>query len=242
MFERTKTMWRRLLGQPGPEAGGTTAIGEDDRRASERYATDIPTTYKLAGAPDSERYTASVRNLSLGGINLLGECDFKPGEMISLDLPRAGKNRPNSILACVVHCAAEKEGKWSLGCTFSRELGDEDLEAFGARRELADAADKRHWKRFQTSITSNFQLAATDDPHLYPARVLDVSASGVGLLCDRFVENGSLLSVELHNARGTTERTMLACIVHVMQQTDGKWALGCNFIRSLSEEDLGALV
>ncbi len=56
------------------------------------------------------------------------------------------------------------------------------------------------------------------------------------------MENGALLSVELHNSAGTTERTMLACVVHVNRHEDGGWALGCNFIRSLGEEDLNALV
>jgi hypothetical protein len=242
MFERTKTMWWKLLGQPGVSSHGATATSEDDRRESVRFQTEIPTTFKLAGVPDDKRLSAFVRNISLGGTNLLSEQPFEPGQMISLELPRLGTPARTNVLACVVHCAPEKEGQWSLGCTFSRELPDEDLEAFGARRDPGFPPDKRQWKRFQTDLTAAFQLAATDDQTSHPAKVLDVSPSGVGLLADRFVENGSLLSVALHNARGTTERTMLACIVHVLQQTDGKWALGCNFIRSLSEEDLGALV
>ena len=38
------------------------------------------------------------------------------------------------------------------------------------------------------------------------------------------------------------KRTILACVVHVTTQASGEWALGCNFIRELSEEDLKALV
>jgi len=72
--------------------------------------------------------------------------------------------------------------------------------------------------------------------------VLDISASGVGPAgWIATSENGTLLSVELHNATGTKERTMLACVVHVTSQSDTAWGLGCNFIRSLSEEDLRAL-
>ena len=74
------------------------------------------------------------------------------------------------------------------------------------------------------------------------AFVIVFAVTGVGLLVDRAIENGALLSVELHNAAGTTERTMLACVVHVNAQSDATWALGCNFIRSLSEEELKALL
>ena len=56
------------------------------------------------------------------------------------------------------------------------------------------------------------------------------------------MENATLLSVELHNAAGTVGRTMLACVVHVTRHSDHEFALGCNFIRSLSEEDLKALM
>ncbi len=53
---------------------------------------------------------------------------------------------------------------------------------------------------------------------------------------------GMLLSVELHGATGPSARTILACVVHVTPRGEGEWALGCNFIRSLTEQDLQALV
>jgi hypothetical protein len=66
--------------------------------------------------------------------------------------------------------------------------------------------------------------------------------SGVGLLVNQSIENGALLSVELRNPAGTVERTMLACVVHINRRSPGEWALGCNFIRSLNEHDLKALL
>jgi head-tail adaptor len=242
MFERTRTMWRKLLGQSVASSHAATAASDDDRREWQRYQTDISTTYKLAGQPNDQRLSAFIRNVSLGGVNLLSDRPIEPGQMLSMELPRKEKSTSTNVLACVVHCALEKEGQWSLGCTFSRELPAEDLEELGGRRNRDAPPDKRQWKRFQTNVTAAFQLAATDDRTQHPGKVLDISASGVRLLTDRFVENGSLLSVELHNADGSTERTMLACIVHILQQNDGQWILGCNFIRSLSDEDLDALV
>jgi c-di-GMP-binding flagellar brake protein YcgR len=240
MFERTKTFWRRLLGRPGPTA--TAKGGDDERRVWLRYTADLKTAFKPAGAPDHTRLSAQVRNISLGGLNLVGSRPFQPGELLTVELPGASEESRCDVLACVVHCAEEQAGEWSLGCTFSRELTDDDLANFGARRERHDPSDQRQWKRFPVSVTANYELVAQDDAKQYPAKVLDISATGVGLLVDREIENGTLLSVELHNAAGTAEHTMLACIVHVTRQAANEWALGCNFIRSLTEEDLKALV
>ena len=242
VFERTKNLWRRLLGAPGTSATATLEDGGDERRVWARHATNLETRYKPAGAPDTTRLSARVRNISLGGVNLIGNRAFQPGELLNVELPGATDVDRCDVLACVVHCAEETPNEWSLGCTFSRELSDDDLVSFGARRERHHPSDQRQWKRFPSNVTATYQLVATDDSRQLPAKVQDVSASGVALIVDHSVENGTLLSVELHNASGTTERTMLACVVHVNRTADGDWALGCNFIRSLSEEDLKALV
>jgi c-di-GMP-binding flagellar brake protein YcgR len=242
MFKRTMTFWRRLLGRPGRTATATLESGSDERRVWIRYPADLEAAFKPSGLFDSARLSARVRNISLGGINLAGDRPFQPGELLTIELPGANEESPCNVLACVVHCAEEQAGEWSLGCTFSRELTDEDLAHFGARRERPDPSDQRQWKRFPASVTACYQRVASDDERHYAAKVLDISATGVGLLVDRDIENGTLLSVELHNAAGTAERTMLACIVHVTRQASSEWALGCNFIRSLSEQDLKALV
>jgi hypothetical protein len=182
-----------------------------------------------------------VRNISLGGVNLLSRRPLAPGEMLTIELPGATETSRCQVLACVVHCVEDGDGEWSLGCTFARELSDRDLAAFGAKRERLDPTDQRQWKRYACNITATYQIIAGDDPTEYAARVLDISPTGVGLHVDRAVDNGALLSVQLHNSSGTVEKTMLTCVVHVNPLSDGAWALGCNFIRPLSEEDLKAL-
>jgi c-di-GMP-binding flagellar brake protein YcgR len=237
MFERTKTIWRRLLGRPAAKLQD----GADERRVWVRYPANLAIGFKPAGAPHNTRLSARIRNISIGGINLLSNRAFQPGQLVTVELPGTKEQSPCHVLACIVHCLEEKNGEWSLGCTFSRELSDDDLESFGASRDRRHSSDQRQWKRFPCAVTATYQLAASDDPRQFPAKVLDISASGVGLLVDRAVENGTLLSVELHNAPATTAKILLACVVHMRRQSDTAWALGCNFIRSLSEEDLQAL-
>ena len=127
----------------------------------------------------------------------------------------------------------------ALAC---RELSEADLQSLGANRERPEQDEQRQWKRFETNITATVQQVTTAEQTPCAAKVLNVSVSGVGLLVDRVIENGALLSVELHNAAATIDRTLLACVVHVSRRAAGEWALGCNFIRSLGEDDLKALL
>jgi c-di-GMP-binding flagellar brake protein YcgR len=215
--------------------------GAAERRVWVRFPADLETSYQTSPAAGAARLSARVRNISLGGINLLGNRAFQPGDMLSVELPGATEQTTTNVLACVVHCERQHGGEWSLGCTFARELTDDDLATFGARRERHLPSDQRQWKRFPCQVTARYQMVASDDARHRDAQVLDISATGVGLLVDRAIDNGTLLSVELQNAAGTTERTMLACVVHVTRQSNTQSALGCNFIRSLSDEDLRAL-
>jgi hypothetical protein len=241
MFERTWTVWRRLLGQPTRTSTQDVALKDKERRVWIRYPADLEVAVSPACSAENAGIVARVRNISLGGINLLASRHLEPGEMITVELPGATAESRTWVLACVVHCAELKPGEWSLGCTFSRELTHEDLIAFGASRERYASADQREWKRFSPRMSATYQLVSQADLERHAAEVLDICPSGIGLLINHEIDNGSLLSVEMCNAAGIVVRTMLACIVHINRLSPEKWALGCNFIRSLNDEDFKAL-
>ncbi|HYT88627.1 MAG TPA: PilZ domain-containing protein [Gemmataceae bacterium] len=243
MFERTMSFWKRLLGRhPAAEDGASVKQAEEDRRVWVRYPADLPTTYQPASKEETVRLTARVRNVSLGGVSLAVDRPFQPGEMLSVELPGATDESRCKVLACVVHLTPVGGSEWILGCTFSRELSQEDLEAFGARRERHSSSDQRTWMRFTCDVKAQYQPIGGPETAPQNAKVINLSASGVGLLVPRSIDNGALLSVELQAASGSFRRTMLACVVHVTAQPESEWALGCNFIRSLSDEDLQALL
>jgi hypothetical protein len=243
MFERTVSFWKRLLGQE-PKAGGGTALkqAEEDRRVWVRFPADLETTVQTAANGPPVRLPARVRDVSLGGVSLAIGRAFDPGDLLSVELPGATEQSRCKVLACVVHVTPAGGGEWIVGCTFSRELSEADLEAFGARRERHSPTDQRTWMRFACDVKARYQPVGGESVPQKPANVINVSASGVGLLVPENIETGTLLSVELQAARGSFTRTMLACVVHATAQPDGGWALGCNFIRSLSSEDLKALL
>ena len=238
MFGRTFSFWHRLVGKP---AGTIEAPAE--RRLWVRYPANLQTNVQLGTDPVVEtRVSARVQDISPGGANLLVDHPFETGQMLGVELPQGGNEDKHTVLACVVRVVPDGEGQWALGCVFSRELTDDDLEGFGAKRVRHSPPDQRMWMRFATDRQASFQKVGDPENQNYLAQVINLSASGVGLAVTIAVEAGALLSVDLRGPDGDVARTILACVVHVTTQADGHWALGCNFIRELSEEDFQALI
>lgn len=72
------------------------------------------------------------------------------------------------------------------------------------------------------------------------ATVQDISQSGLGLLICYPFKAGTYLAVDVC---GPNEpRTLLSRVVHVADQSDGTWSIGCELVHRLSEAELEALV
>jgi hypothetical protein len=242
MFERTFSFWRRLVGNEPAGAGhAPSENGHDERRLWVRYPADLKTSVELANPAQAFKAPAKIRDISRGGANLILDQQIQPGQLVNLELPNADDS-VYAILACVVRVHREPSGKYALGCVFSRELSEEDLNRFGARRLRHAPEDQRVWMRFATCVKASYEQIGVGEQPRREAQVLNLSASGIGLLVDHFIDAGALLNVDIVGKEGGAARTILSCVVHVNERDSGDWALGCNFIRELSEEDLRALV
>jgi hypothetical protein len=68
------------------------------------------------------------------------------------------------------------------------------------------------------------------------ATVQNISAAGMGVvLCFPF-KPGSHLAVTLHTSE--VRRTLLVRVVHALDQADGTWFLGCEFVQQLQAEEI----
>jgi c-di-GMP-binding flagellar brake protein YcgR len=240
MFESTAVLWRRLLRRTEAPAQ-KAATAEDDRRIWVRFPADLETRVVAPQRPDEPGIAARIRDISRGGAKLLVTRPFEPGAMLTVVLPSSSGETSLSVLACVVHCGPAGEGEWHLGCSFSAEVSDEDLSTFGAGKTRPLGPDGRNWTRFACDVTATVVRLSDDDPTHHPARVRDISASGIALAVDQEIPTGTLLNAELHGETGQTF-TILACVVHVTAAAEGGYVLGCNFIRELNEMDLQVLM
>lgn len=236
MFERTYTFWRRLVGK------AETKRPDEERRLWVRHPASLTTTVQPTTNGRSLRISAKIRDISRGGVHLVVDHAFEPGQLITVELPLAGSAQMQFVLACIVRVVPEGPGLWALGCIFSQELADELLDSLGGKRVKHPSGDKRTWMRFASDVRAKVQSVGDIRNETHPARVLNISASGVGLQVAQRIEAGVLLNVDFLDTHEAIRRSILACVVHVSPADDGEWSLGCNFIRSLSEADLVGLV
>jgi hypothetical protein len=242
MFKETVSLLRRMVTrQPQGEAGVQDLV--EERRVRVRYPSGALTKFQPVNGVEHPPLSARVRNVSRGGINLLVPERLEPGSMLSIDLPSPDGDTPCTVLACIVHVSAQPDGEWAVGCTFSQELSDAELRVFGGQRRKPSAPDdQRNWVRFPCRVKAACQVVTETPEPPWPAEVLDLSPSGIGLRVERPIETGALLNLDLHDADGRIATSMLACVVHVTGPENGQLSLGCNFIRELSEQELEALL
>jgi hypothetical protein len=256
----TRLLSTRASAQP-QQADSPAAENGNNRRTWDRFPCDLVTHCHPIGFPESLRLQVRVCNISRAGANLLLDRSFASGTILRLELPdplasggegsgasaqpTPGTVQPPSarmtVLACVVQAVAQPSGGWQLGCTFVNELRDDDLTPFGARVERPRGPDQRRWVRFACDFEARYRLIRGTEGEPQSARVLDISASGIGLAAAHPVDGGTLVSLELPSTGGRPFK-ILACVVRTRQQQDGSWLLGCNFIRELQENELQQLL
>jgi hypothetical protein len=232
MFER---FWQRLRNQTSDKLDGN-----DERRAHPRHMTNMPTTCRVVNGVN-RLIDVQVRNVSRGGINLLTEHELDPGTLLRVDLPQ-GSEEEAAILACVMHCNMTPEGKFSIGCSFSDELGDSELQEFGGRRQPTQGSDKRAWMRFPAHGFAQYVVLPPTGEPARKAEIANISPTGIGLLVDEKVEPGVILDLLLKTKGGEQSFDILACVVFLGHRAEGGWVLGCHFIRELEDADLDRLV
>jgi len=101
--------------------------------------------------------------------------------------------------------------------------------------------DARTAERFTVNrdTACSFALRVVEDPG--PAKIRDVSMSGVGLLLQRRVEVGSLLAIGLVNQAKGFARTLMVEVTHVTPAAGG-FLVGGTFLTPLTYQEMTTLV
>jgi hypothetical protein len=106
------------------------------------------------------------------------------------------------------------------------------------------------YQRLNRRSETRYHCAPVTAARLSPAKgrdarrawVLNLSASGIGLLLDTAIEPDSPLVIHLQSARTGVVFDLLARVVHATPQKNGEWLVGCKLAARLSQDDLDALL
>ncbi|MGH7225764.1 MAG: PilZ domain-containing protein [Gemmataceae bacterium] len=236
------TFWRWLTGQPLALArSATDKDSDDERRVWLRYAANLNVRAEPVNDEGDAAVSAVISDISRGGIQIISTRRFEPGILLSVELPSSHGQSALSVLACVVRAQPYGDSEWTMGCRFSSELDETQLQTFGAARARPSSPDPRGWSRFPCDTKAFYQRVNHPGQGHRPARVLNIAVGGIAMLVDEVMPIGELLSTELHDAKGKPVLTILACVVHAQTVAEGQ-LLGCNFIRELDDKDMLALL
>jgi hypothetical protein len=206
----------------------------DERRASVRRPAAVRATCRLLSG-DGPPCQVGARDVSAFGAGLLLSSPVPLSALLRIDF-EGGAVR--TLLGRVVHVTAGR-GNWLVGCAFVRELEGPALKPFHAERVRSPAGDSRRWVRFPSNVEAPCYSLDTTPGESSRARVLDVSAGGLGLLLPCEFGAGTLLTLDLSQCAG---EPVLLRVARAVARPNREWFLGCEFADQLTPDEMDLLL
>ncbi len=76
-------------------------------------------------------FIAEVQNITVLGIGLIGATEYPLGTSFVIEAGPNGRNLPSALIAVLRHATLQPDGRWLLGCSFSRPLTAYDVDILG---------------------------------------------------------------------------------------------------------------
>jgi hypothetical protein len=212
----------------------------EERRSAVRHRVCFPLPcWPADGGPVWKAYIRDISTLGIA-INLPQEVTM--GTVLEIELQSVSASPIRRVMARVVHVEQEERGWWAAGCAFIEELTAHELNLVHAEAIRSKATDQRRWLRFPCNVETVCYTCETAPGERRPARVVNISAGGIGLLLACQFEQGTLLQFELPADLNQPARLSLVRVVRVLEQSPGTWFHGCEFAVQLAEDDLRRLL
>jgi hypothetical protein len=102
--------------------------------------------------------------------------------------------------------------------------------------------ERRQGERQKCRLDATTHRPDSQDTLAWGATVNDISPTGIGLtLCFPF-RAGTYLALDLQGPNlNKPATTVLSRVVHVRDQNDGSWHIGCEFVKALGTREFDAL-
>jgi hypothetical protein len=220
----------------------TPRPANEERRATVRYRSGLHVPCRLADDPAAGAWKARVRDLSTLGVGLVLQHKRELADLLEIELVKANGVLVRTVLARVIHVEEDGPRSWLVGCAFVSELTDAEMHLFQAEAIRPKTKDHRRWVRFPCNVETICYTCETSPGERRPARVLNISPGGIGLLLPCQFDKGTLLHFELPADSNQISDTLLVRVARVMEQSPGMWFLGCEFAHRLEDEELRALL
>ena len=196
---------------------------KSEKRQSQRHSCNLKVSWRLLGAPDFRFMPATVQDISRRGFALRVQNECKKGAILSIRFESETEQFAGPWLGQVVNARRSEPGTWVLGCTFSSEFSEADLQAIlrsggqpaharsdaaapraPASVKSADApASPSSQKERRSAPRRNCKrvavVIATANGKRYFGRVVNACANGIAVVMPRALAVGAVVKVRATN-------------------------------------------
>jgi hypothetical protein len=102
--------------------------------------------------------------------------------------------------------------------------------------------DRRASVRYLSEHDAVTHGRASSNDVCLTAKIQDISHHGIGLILNEPVKAGTILNVELHGTPNRVPCFLLARVMWTGERPDGTLLAGCQFSRSLTENELNSIL
>jgi hypothetical protein len=102
------------------------------------------------------------------------------------------------------------------------------------------ALPERRNKARRPCLEADAVLASLGEER-WQAPVRDISATGIGMLLDRRLDPGALVSIELLNKCHQFWHLKLLRVIHATPHDGRRWLVGSAFVKQFTDAEFGAL-
>jgi hypothetical protein len=103
--------------------------GTIERRAWVRFPCHLESSCQPLAGQRGMQWQAKVRNISRGGTALTMGRRFEVGTFLTIEIQGMHGESLATLMAKVAHVTAQPGGMWLLGCSFTQELAEADLQS-----------------------------------------------------------------------------------------------------------------
>jgi hypothetical protein len=121
-------------------------------------------------------------------------------------------------------------------------LSDATLRLFDAQRLPTTGGDDRRWVRFPCNVETACYALDSAPGEQSPARIINISAGGMGLMLPCEFSPGTLLRLEVDGTPAHAAGPILLRVVRAIPQRDRDVFHGCEFADPLSPKEFQALL
>ena len=100
-----------------------------ERRAHDRYRCTQWRLVRMIARPTFQACRGIVRDISPRGVGLLCQQPFEPGTVLAFQFQSKYAGVSGILTGKVRHVTPLERGMWLVGCSFSRNLSDDEISA-----------------------------------------------------------------------------------------------------------------